>query len=89
MNKQKIIIDTDCGSDDAMAIAMALNDERYEVLIITTVSGNVRVDQAAFNTLTTLKMTDSYFPPVYIGRNDMLKRKWYGADDTHGLDGMG
>jgi purine nucleosidase len=89
MNKQKIIIDTDCGSDDAMAIAMALNDERYEVLMITTVSGNVRVDQAAFNTLTTLKMTDSYFPPVYIGRNDMLKRKWYGADDTHGLDGMG
>ncbi len=26
--KRKIIIDTDCGSDDAMAIAMALNDER-------------------------------------------------------------
>ena len=25
-DKKKIIIDTDCGSDDAMAIAMALND---------------------------------------------------------------
>ena len=31
MDKKKIIIDTDCGSDDAMAIAMALNDESYEI----------------------------------------------------------
>ena len=48
--RQKLIIDTDCGSDDAMAIAMALNDERYEVVMITTVSGNVRVKQATYNT---------------------------------------
>ena len=87
--RQKIIIDTDCGSDDAMAIAMALNDERYEVMMITTVSGNVRVDQATYNTLTTIRMSDSYHPPVYVGRNDMLKRKWEGSDDTHGMDGMG
>ena len=89
VNRQKIIIDTDCGSDDAMAIAMALNDERYEVIMITTVSGNVRVDQATYNTLTTIRVTGSYHPPVYIGRNDMLKRKWEGSDDTHGIDGMG
>ena len=37
--KQKIIIDTDCGSDDAMAIAMAMNDTKYEVLMISTVAG--------------------------------------------------
>ena len=35
--KKKIIIDTDCGSDDAMAIAMALNDAAYEIIMITTV----------------------------------------------------
>ena len=43
-NRKKIIIDTDCGSDDAMAIAMALNDPNYEVVLITTVSGNVPME---------------------------------------------
>ena len=32
--KKKIIIDTDCGSDDAMAIAMALNDPTYEIHLV-------------------------------------------------------
>ena len=44
--KQKIIIDTDCGSDDAMAIAMAMNDTKYEVIMFSTVAGNVTLDQA-------------------------------------------
>ena len=87
--RKKLIIDTDCGSDDAMAIAMALNDERYEIIMITTVSGNVRMKQATYNTLTTLKVTDSYYPPVYMGTDEMLVRDWVGAAETHGNDGMG
>lgn len=87
--KRKIIIDTDCGSDDAMAIAMALNDERYEVIMLTTVSGNVRLKQATYNALTTLKVTDSYYPPVYMGCDEMLVRDWVGSAETHGDDGMG
>jgi len=89
MEKRKIIIDTDCGSDDAMAIAMALNDENYEIIMLTTVSGNVRMKQATANTLTVLKMADRYYPPVYEGCNDMLVRDWVGASETHGFDGMG
>lgn len=88
-NKQKIIIDTDCGSDDAMAIAMALNDENYEILMITAVSGNVRMKQAAYNTLTTMKVSDTSYPPVYEGSDAMLVRDWVGASDVHGDDGMG
>ena len=88
-NRKKIIIDTDCGSDDAMAIAMALNDENYEIVMITTVSGNVRMKQATLNTLTTLKVNDSYYPPVYEGCDEMLVRDWVGAAETHGNDGMG
>ena len=65
--KQKIIIDTDCGSDDAMAIAMAMNDTRYEVLMFSTVAGNVTLDQATDNTLLTLEKVNTYFPPVYKG----------------------
>ena len=53
-DKKKIIIDTDCGSDDAMAIAMALNDPNYEIIMITTVSGNVPMEQATVNALSLL-----------------------------------
>ena len=88
-NRQKIIIDTDCGSDDAMAIAMALNDENYEILMINTVTGNVRVEQAIANTLTTIKVAASYAPPVYRGASETLVRDWVGAQDVHGNDGMG
>ena len=86
---RKIIIDTDCGSDDAVAIAMALNDSGFEILMFTTVTGNVRVDQAIANTLTVMKETGTYYPPVYRGSDEMLKREWAGAHKEHGNDGMG
>ncbi|WP_320596560.1 nucleoside hydrolase [Absicoccus sp.] len=87
--KRKIIIDTDCGSDDAMAIAMALNDKNYEILFFSTVSGNVDVDQAIKNTLTTIEVANTYTPPVYRGCETMLLQKLIYAHETHGKDGMG
>lgn len=87
--KKKLIIDTDCGSDDAMAIAMALNDPNYEILCMTTVSGNVPMFQATQNTLTTIEYAGSYEPPVYMGCEHMLLRKLEYAYETHGQDGMG
>ena len=89
MEKRKLIIDTDCGSDDAMAIAMAMGDPNYEIIMFTTVSGNVRMKQATLNTLTTLEYTNKYFPPVYEGCDEMLVREWVGASETHGNDGLG
>ena len=89
MEPRKIIIDTDCGSDDAMAIAMALNDPNYEILFITTVSGNVHRDQAAINTLTTIEYANTYEPPVYLGASEPLLKKLEYAHETHGNDGMG
>ena len=65
--RKKLIIDTDCGSDDAMAIAMALNDPAYEILFFTVVSGNVDAAQAAQNTLLTIERAGTYEPPVYVG----------------------
>ena len=87
--KKKLIIDTDCGSDDAMAIAMALNDPAYEIVMISTVSGNVHVDQATINTLTTIEYADTYEPPVYKGTDKMLLKELIYAHETHGNDGMG
>lgn len=89
MEKQKIIIDTDCGSDDAMAIAMALNDPNYEVIMCTTVAGNVPMEQATINTLTSIEYAGTYEPPVYKGCDAPLVRDWVGAYETHGNDGMG
>ena len=89
MKKRKIIIDTDCGSDDAMAIAMALNEPSIEILMFSAVHGNVSVEQAAVNTLTTIEKAGTYEPPVYIGCGEPLLRKSVFAFETHGDDGMG
>ena len=89
MEKKKLIIDTDCGSDDAVAIAMALNDPNYEIIMFTSVSGNVNNRQAAINTLTTIEYADTYEPPVYLGASEMLLRDMAFAAETHGEDGLG
>jgi purine nucleosidase len=89
MEKQKIIIDTDCGSDDAMAIAMALNDPNYEILFFSTVAGNVNVEQATHNTLMTIEHAGTYAPPVYKGCSTALIKGMEFAHETHGVDGMG
>lgn len=87
--RKKLIIDTDCGSDDAMAIAMALRDPGYEILCFTTVTGNVDARQAALNTLFTIEAAGTYEPPVYIGCELPLLVPYVGAAETHGQDGMG
>jgi len=86
---KKLIIDTDCGSDDAMAIAMALNDSAYHIELITTVAGNVTMEQATKNALTTIEYAGTYEPPVYRGTDRMLLRDLVYAHETHGKDGMG
>ncbi len=87
--KKKIIIDTDCGSDDAVAIVMALQDRRYHVEMFTTVAGNVPVDQATVNTLISIEYAGTYEPPVYEGASRMLFKELVFAYETHGNDGMG
>lgn len=47
--KRRVLIDTDCGGDDAVAMMCALSSKDIEVSAITTVWGNVNVDQAMEN----------------------------------------
>ena len=54
---QKIIIDTDPGIDDAMAIHMAFADPRLDVVGLTTVFGNVTCKQATRNALCPVSYT--------------------------------
>ena len=51
MNRRPIIIDTDPGIDDAVAIAIALFSDELDVRLITTVAGNVSLDKVTYNTL--------------------------------------
>ena len=64
---RRIIIDTDTGSDDAVALIMALKSPEIKIEAITTLSGNCELDQATKNALMTIEITNTVFPPVYKG----------------------
>lgn len=86
---RKFIIDTDTGSDDAVALIMALKSEAVEIEAITTICGNIPLEQATQNALMTLEVTKAQMPPVYVGEANPLKRSLMTARSVHGKDGMG
>ncbi|ERI96217.1 MULTISPECIES: nucleoside hydrolase [Eubacteriales] len=86
---KKIILDTDTGSDDAVAIVMALRDPGVQVLACTTVSGNVEVERATYNCLQAIDCAGTYRPPVYEGAGRPLQGGCESTDQVRGQDGMG
>jgi inosine-uridine nucleoside N-ribohydrolase len=85
-----VIIDTDPGVDDALALILALQSPELWVEAITTVSGNVDVDLATQNALMVLGL----FPPqrrpaVAKGADRPLVRASDTAVHVHGDDGLG
>src|SRR5216684_6710576 len=85
---QAFLIDTDTASDDAVALIMALRSPDVSVLAITTVAGNVGVQQATRNALYTAELCGAN-TPVYAGAEKPLIRPHLSADWFHGLDGLG
>ncbi|WP_341226605.1 nucleoside hydrolase [uncultured Arcticibacterium sp.] len=87
---QKIIIDTDPGVDDAMAIQFALNSPELEVLGLTTIYGNVSLELTTANALTLLEVAGRTDIPVAIGAAKPLNRPFGGGVAfVHGDDGLG
>jgi purine nucleosidase len=86
--KRPFLIDTDTASDDAVALIMALRCPQVEVTAITTVAGNVGVDQATRNALYTAELCDSKVP-VFAGSEKPLTRAHESASWFHGRDGLG
>ena len=86
-HKIPFLIDTDTASDDAVALIMALRHPHIDVRAITTVAGNVPVDQAARNALYVAELCDSD-APVYVGAAKPLTRPHAPADWFHGKDGL-
>lgn len=56
--KKQLIIDTDCGIDDAQAIMMALAAPNIEVLGVTCVFGNTAVENVCQNVLRVLSICE-------------------------------
>jgi inosine-uridine nucleoside N-ribohydrolase len=87
---KKIIIDTDPGVDDAMAILFAFNAPEIEVVGLTTIYGNVQVDLAAQNALRLVELAGHPDVPVAKGTaRPLLKPLDRIADFVHGVDGFG
>ncbi len=85
---RNFLIDTDTASDDAVAIIMALSAPDVRVLALTTVAGNVGVQQATRNALLTVELCGADVP-VFIGAGAPLNRAHDHAHWFHGVDGLG
>ena len=83
-----LLIDTDGGSDDVVALMMALRSADARVAAITVVAGNVGVEQATQNVLYTVELCGAQ-TPVYAGAAKPLVRDLVTARWFHGKDGLG
>ncbi len=86
--RRAFLIDTDVASDDAVALIMALRAPDVRVVGITTVAGNVGVEQATRNALFTAELCGAQVP-VYAGAGRPLLRTHQSATWFHGRDGLG
>ncbi|MFD0693236.1 nucleoside hydrolase [Paenibacillus sp. GCM10027628] len=88
--KKKVILDVDTGVDDALGILLAIRSGDMDVLGITTVNGNVSLDQATDNTCKILQLLGmEQAIPVVKGANEPLMRPAFFEHRVHGRDGLG
>jgi len=85
---RKIIIDTDPGTDDAMAIMLALNSPELDVRAITVVPGNVTARQGLDNALRMLSLANRCDIPIAAGAQHPLFQKLITAEFWHGKNGL-
>ena len=85
-----LIIDTDGGVDDALALIMALNSPQIDLKAITVVAGNINVNQAAKNVLRVLSIVETNQTPIVAkGCEKPLVNHPFNAAGIHGADGLG
>jgi len=86
--KRRVIIDTDPGTDDAMAILLALNSPELKVEAFTVVPGNVNGEQGLENALKLVSLAGRCDIPVAAGAKHPLMQKLYTAQYWHGKNGL-
>jgi inosine-uridine nucleoside N-ribohydrolase len=86
----KVLLDTDPGVDDAMALLFALRSPELEIVGVTTVFGNAEVEQTTLNALRVLQAGGRPDVPVAAGAARPLVRPYRGRKAAiHGEDGLG
>ena len=88
MIKKKIIIDTDPGQDDAVALLLALASKELEILGVTCVAGNVPLSLTSENARKILELTRYSEIPVFAGADRPIKRTLVTAEHVHGKTGI-
>lgn len=90
MIPRPVLIDTDTGVDDALALVLALRSPEIRVVGITTVAGNVEVHRCTRNVhevIRRLRIVPS--PPVVSGASRPLRLSLVTAPEVHGAGGLG
>ncbi|MGA8285082.1 MAG: nucleoside hydrolase, partial [Candidatus Sulfotelmatobacter sp.] len=85
---RRVIIDTDPGTDDAMAIILALNSPEFKVEALTVVPGNVEAWQGLENALKIVSLADRCDVMVAGGAQHPLNQKLITAQYWHGKNGL-
>ena len=86
--QRRVIIDTDPGVDDAMAILLALNSPELKVEALTVVPGNVEAWQGLENALKLVSLANRCDLPVAGGAQHPLNQKLITAQFWHGPNGL-
>ena len=85
---KKIIFDTDPGTDDAMALMLALNSPELDIRAVTVVPGNVTAEQGLENALRMMSLANRCDIPVAAGAQHPLFQKLITAEFWHGKNGL-
>ncbi|MFI0395273.1 nucleoside hydrolase [Paracoccus jiaweipingae] len=85
---RKIIIDTDPGQDDAIAILLALASPELQLLGLTTVAGNVPLPLTTRNARVICELAGRTDIPVFAGCDRPLRRDLVTAEHVHGKSGL-
>jgi len=83
-----LVIDTDPGIDDALALLLAARSDRARLLAVSVTYGNTTLDRATRNARLVLARTGRAVP-VFPGADRPLTRALVTAKETHGLEGLG
>ena len=84
----RIILDTDPGHDDAIALLLALASPEVDLLGVTTVAGTQTLDRTTANALKILEYVERTDVPVHVGASRPIVREQWAAEFVHGKSGL-
>lgn len=86
---QPIVIDTDAGIDDVVALALAARSPELELVAVTTTYGNASLAAVTRNTRELLQLVRCNTVSIHPGVDRPLRRSLTTAAETHGASGVG